>query len=136
MIILDTHIWLWWVNDETNSMKAQWMELINNTSEVGVSAISCFEVAWLQRHDRIILPEPILIWFDKALRGSNITLVPITAEIACAAVDLSEHHSDPQDRIIIATALMTDSKLYFARSCLRILWQGYFVREQGAKTGA
>lgn len=87
MIILDTHIWLWWVNDETNSMKAQWMELINHTSEVGVSAISCFEVAWLQRHDRIILPEPTLIWLDKALSGSNITLVPITAEIACAAVD-------------------------------------------------
>ena len=79
-----------------------------------MSAISCFEVAWLQRHDRIILPEPTLIWLDKALSGSNITLVPITAEIACAAVDLSEHHSDPQDRIIIATALMTDSQLISA----------------------
>jgi PIN domain nuclease of toxin-antitoxin system len=40
--------------------------------------------------------------------------VPITAEIACAAVDLSEHHSDPQDRIIIATALMTNSQLISA----------------------
>jgi PIN domain nuclease of toxin-antitoxin system len=114
MIILDTHIWLWWVNAEQNRMKTEWLELINNASDVGVSAISCFEVAWLERHNRIVLPKPRNIWFDKALTGSDITLVPVTAEIACAAVDLSEHHSDPQDRIIIATALLLNSRLISA----------------------
>ncbi len=114
MIILDTHIWLWWVNAEQNRMKTEWLELINNASDVGVPAISCFEVAWLERHNRIVLPKPRNIWFDKALTGSDITLVPVTAEIACAAVDLSEHHSDPQDRIIIATALLLNSRLISA----------------------
>lgn len=114
MIILDTHIWLWWVNAEQNRMKTEWLELITNASDVGVSAISCFEVAWLERHNRIVLPKPRNIWFDKALTGSDITLVPVTAEIACAAVDLSEHHSDPQDRIIIATALLLNSRLISA----------------------
>jgi len=42
MIILDTHIWLWWVNDDTAALKTVWRELIDNTSEVGISAISCF----------------------------------------------------------------------------------------------
>ena len=114
MIILDTHIWLWWVNAEQNRMKTEWLELINNASDVGVSAISCFEVAWLERHNRIVLPKPRNIWFEKALTGSDITLVPVTAEIAYAAVDLSEHHSDPQYRIIIATALLLNSRLISA----------------------
>jgi PIN domain nuclease of toxin-antitoxin system len=44
-------------------------------------------------------------WFEKALDGSGITLLPITARIARIAVQLPEHHRDPQDRLIIATAL-------------------------------
>jgi PIN domain nuclease of toxin-antitoxin system len=46
-----------------------------------------------------------------ALDGSGIILLPITPEIACKAVDLSEHHSDPQDRIIIATSLIHNALL-------------------------
>lgn len=35
----------------------------------------------------------------------------MTAEIARRAVDLPEHHRDPQDRIIIATALQENAQL-------------------------
>jgi PIN domain nuclease of toxin-antitoxin system len=49
---------LWWVNDDIASLKAEWRELIDNASKIGVSAISCFEVAWLERHRRINLPVP------------------------------------------------------------------------------
>jgi PIN domain nuclease of toxin-antitoxin system len=114
MIVLDTHIWLWWVNDDTSILKAEWRELINDATEVGVSAISCFEVAWLEKHSRIDLPLQRNNWFEKALIGSGITLLPVSAEIAGAAVDLQEHHSDPQDRIIIATALVLDCQLISA----------------------
>ena len=75
--------------------------MIDNASEVGVSAISCFEVAWLERHGRISLPLPRTTWFKKALDGSGISLLPVSTEIASTAVDLSEHHSDHQDRIIL-----------------------------------
>ena len=76
-----------------------------------MSAISCFEVAWLERHGRIALPCPREVWFDQALDGSGITLLPLSPRIALLAVDLSEHHTDPQDRIIIATALVYDGSL-------------------------
>ena len=113
MIILDTHIWIWWVNNEP-SLKAGWRNLIDNAPDIGVSAISCFEVAWLEKHSRIKLPTSRNTWFQKALVGSGITLIPISAEIAWAAVDLQEHHSDPQDRIIIATAITLGCKLMSA----------------------
>jgi len=114
MIILDTHIWLWWVNSEQNRLKSEWLEHINNAPQVGVSAISCFEVAWLEKHGRIVLPKPRNAWFDLALAGSGITLVPVSAEIASAAVDLYNHHNDPQDRMIIATTLLLNGHLISA----------------------
>jgi PIN domain nuclease of toxin-antitoxin system len=92
MIVLDTHIWLWWVNLEHARMK----------------------LAWLAQHGRIILPCPRDEWFEKALDGSGISLLPITPRIAGLAVELAEHHRDPQDRLIIATALPYDATLISA----------------------
>jgi PIN domain nuclease of toxin-antitoxin system len=53
-------------------------------------------------------------WFEKALGGSNIQLLAVTSSVSSKAVDLPEHHSDPQDRIIIATTLVNDGMLVSA----------------------
>ena len=114
MIVLDTHIWLWWVNGDDTLLGAQRKQRIESCDQAAVSAISCFEIAWLERHGRITLPYDRDSWFDKALANSGITLLPVTPHVAGAAVDLPEHHSDPQDRIIIATAIAHDACLMSA----------------------
>lgn len=114
MIILDTHIWLWWLQGEVSRMKSEWVDLIEAADVIGVSAISCFEVAWLVHHGRILVHVDIRDWFQMALSGSGVDLVPLTPEIASSAVQLVKHHSDPQDRIIIATALVHDALLISA----------------------
>ncbi|MDD2720236.1 MAG: type II toxin-antitoxin system VapC family toxin [Gallionella sp.] len=111
MIVLDTHIWLWWINNEPKVISPIRQQQIQGADEVAVSAISCFEVAWLAKHGRIELPCSPGVWFEKALSGSGIVLLPITPAIAAQAVDLPEHHSDPQDRLIIATALQNQAEL-------------------------
>ena len=111
MIVLDTHIWLWWVNDDTNKLGSTRKEQIESSDIVAVSAISCFEVAWLEHHGRVVLPLERTRWFERALAGSDITLVSITPQIASIAVDLPEYHRDPQDRLIIATAIAQDAYL-------------------------
>jgi len=116
IIVLDTHIWLWWVNEDIRSLGVNRKEQIETSEIVLVSAISCFEVAWLERHGRIVLPCERAIWFEKALDGSGVTLAPITPQIATIAVDLPEHHRDPQDRLIIATAIAYDACLMSADS--------------------
>ena len=114
MIIMDTHIWLWWVNENIDLLGQARNDLIKSTDIVSVSAISCFEVSWLDAHNRIQLPCRRAEWFEKALKGSGIDLLPITPVIASLAVDLPEHHSDPQDRIIIATAIDHNAHLLSA----------------------
>ena len=111
MIVLDTHIWLWWIAGDSRLLTEQRIEAINTEDEVAISAISCFEAAWLERHGRISFPCSREIWFQMALDGSGIKIIPITPEISGIAVDLPYHHNDPQDRLIIATSIAHNSHL-------------------------
>lgn len=111
MIVLDTHIWLWWINNDSQFLSPARLEQIASADVVAVSAISCFEVAWLERHQRINLPFKPEEWLDMALSQSGVVLLPITPAIATRAVNLHEHHSDPQDRLIIASAIEHKAKL-------------------------
>jgi len=119
MIVLDSHIWFWWINLEHHRLPSSLLAIIENAPDIGVSPVSCFELALAHRRGRLELPLSAREWFDLALAGSNIELLPLTPTISARAVELSEIHRDPFDRIIIATALEMDARLasidgYFA----------------------
>ena len=63
-------------------------------------------MAWLVRHGRIDLDMPFEHWFSEVENNTDIQILPVTAQIGIQAVALPEHRKDPQDRIIIATALV------------------------------
>jgi PIN domain nuclease of toxin-antitoxin system len=111
MIVLDTHIWHWWINQIPGKLSLEIITLIEETDEIAVSAISCFEMAWLVRHNRIDLDMPFEHWFSEVEKNTDIQILPVTAQIGIQAVALLEHHKDPQDRIIISTALLYDAQL-------------------------
>lgn len=120
MIVLDSHIWFWWVNGENQRLPSLILAEIEAAPRVGVSPVSCFELALAHRRGRLELLLPIREWFAQALAGSDVELLPLTALIAARAVELPEIHRDPFDRIIIATALEMDARIasvdgYFPR---------------------
>ncbi|OIP69627.1 MAG: hypothetical protein AUK43_12515 [Oscillatoriales cyanobacterium CG2_30_40_61] len=45
IIVLDTHIWFWWVNREFDRFSDKWREEIETANQVGISPVSCFEIA-------------------------------------------------------------------------------------------
>lgn len=111
MILLDTHIWHWWINRIPNKLTKKTIALIEEAETVFVSAISCFEMGWLIRHQRIVLEMSFDAWLKQIEEAKVVEFISITPEIASIAVSLPEHHKDPQDRIIIATAVDTKAKL-------------------------
>ena len=111
MIVLDSHIWFWWINLEHNRIPPSMLAEIESAPRVGVSPVSCFELALAHRRGRLELPRPMREWFALALAGSDVELLPLTPEIAVRAVELPDIHRDPFDRIIIATALEMDTRL-------------------------
>ena len=54
MIILDTHIWIWW-NDKHPNLTPDYENVIqqNLTNGIGISAISCWEIAKLVEKKRL-----------------------------------------------------------------------------------
>ncbi len=111
MIVLDTHIWFWWVNGEHARLSASLLESLATVTRVGISPVSCFELALAARRGRLQLPVEPAVWVEQALEPSGIELLPLDAAIALRAVGLPEHHRDPFDRMIIATALELDAQL-------------------------
>lgn len=111
MIVLDTHIWLRWVIQSGGGLPADVLAAIQSEDRVAVSAISCFEVPYLLKRRRIVLPLPVEDWLRDALSPTGIESLPVSWEIAFRSAQLPEHHRDPADRIIIATALAHDARL-------------------------
>lgn len=105
MIVLDTHVWVRWLEPENGPLPSRLQALLDSADRLAVSAISCWEIAYLTRQGRAQLPLPIEAWLHEALSGSNIESLPVTTEIAAFAASLPLVHRDPADRFIIATAL-------------------------------
>ncbi|MBI3650903.1 MAG: type II toxin-antitoxin system VapC family toxin [Acidobacteria bacterium] len=113
MIILDTHIWIWWVHGDRR-LTDYYFNLIQENEEqgLGVSVISCWEVAKLVEFKRLTLPQPIADWFEQALGYPGILLLNLTPQIALASTQLpAGFHNDPADQIIVATARVYDCPL-------------------------
>ncbi|MEI7606102.1 MAG: PIN domain-containing protein [Rhodospirillaceae bacterium] len=111
MIVLDSHVWYWWINLEHDRLPPGLLATIETAPRIGVSPVSCFELALAHRRGRLELPLPPGDWFARALAGSGVEVLPLTPEVATRAVALTEVHRDPFDRIIIATALDLDARL-------------------------
>lgn len=106
MIVLDTHIWVWWVH-ATPQLPSAYLAYIqaNETQSIGISAISCWEVAKLVEYHRLTLPLPVADWLDQALAYPSVHLLELTPQIAVEATQLpGTFHRDPADQIIVATA--------------------------------
>lgn len=111
LILLDTHIWLWLVNGNFDKFPTQWRNQIEEAPRVGISPVSCYEIALAHSRRRIRLPSTAKEWFTEALLPVGIELIPITEIIASQAVSLSPVHKDPFDRLILATAIIHGAKL-------------------------
>ena len=85
MILLDTHIWIWWVNgsSELSTPKQQILDA-HAADSLGVSVISCWEVAKLVEKGRLILTVPLDQWMEKALSAPGICLLPLDPKIGSA----------------------------------------------------
>ena len=54
IIVLDTHIWIWYINRELEKFPSSWLEIIETANQVAISTVSCYEVALAQQRGRLI----------------------------------------------------------------------------------
>lgn len=113
MIVLDTHIWVWWVHHDPQ-LTERLRELIQSYEDegLGVSIFSCWEVAKLVELKKLILHCAIDEWLETALQYPGIQLLSLTPKIIVESTRLpGDFHRDPADQIIVATARVHDCAL-------------------------
>ena len=126
MILLDTHAWVWWVHGDPRLSAEQREMLDARTVEgVGVSIISCWEVAKLVEYGRLKLPQDVDEWLGVALASPGERLLDLTPAIVVESTRPPQpFHKDPADQMIVATARVHDCPLVTADD--KILNYGHF----------
>jgi PIN domain nuclease of toxin-antitoxin system len=118
VIVVDTHVLLWWFSSETAKLSASSLAALENERNGGkifVSSITAWEIAILVERGRICLGRDVLSWLAAVSLVDAVRFVPIDNEIAVLSTQLGpEFHRDPADRYIVATCLKLSAPLVTA----------------------
>ena len=109
MIVLDTHAWVWFVDDpgQLSERAHQAIEAARSAGSIVISSISSWEVAMLAASGRLKLTMDVRHWIAKCEALPFFNFVPVDNAVFVRSVFLpGSLHADPADRVIIATALM------------------------------
>lgn len=100
-LLLDTHIFLWWVNGDKRLPKIS-LEKIKEADEVYLSSASIWEIAIKMGLGKISGNMNALV---QEIHNSHFLELPVTSQHAAATLGLPDLHRDPFDRILIAQAI-------------------------------
>ncbi len=101
-LLLDTHIWLWSLQDSERLGKRVRAELRKPENELWLSPISTWEALTLNAKGRVRLRGNLAEWVARAT--APFREAPLTHEIVYVARQLPLFHQDPADRFLAATA--------------------------------
>ncbi len=132
MLVLDTHVLLWWVSG-SGALSAAANKAIKNTlskaGEIIISSISAWEISMLIKKERLVLSMDAESWLDEVRQIDGVRFVPVDNEIGIKSTTLpGEFHKDPADRMIVATArklaasLVTADKKMINYEHVKTIW--------------
>lgn len=108
MVIIDTHILLWWVSAFGLLSPAAEKAIettLTDGDEVIVSSISAWEIAMLIDKGRLVLAMDVESWLDEVTQIEGVRFIPVDNEIGVKSTLLpGDFHKDPADRMIVATS--------------------------------
>lgn len=103
-ILLDTHMVIWWLDDDAALPPVTRGALADPNSEVFVSSVVLAEISTKVGLGKLRAP-----WIPDALLFENdLSILPFTTDHARRLLELPHHHRDPFDRMLIAQAVHED----------------------------
>ncbi|MDF2781730.1 MAG: twitching motility protein PilT [Geminicoccaceae bacterium] len=114
-VLLDTHAFLWWAENDPR-LSAAARDAIRTASDACISIVTPWEIAIKCAIDKLrMLPVSADL-----LDQQGFSLLPVTLDHAAESANLPVHHRDPFDRILVAQArherltLITQDRRLFA----------------------
>ena len=120
MIVLDTHVWIWWVSEPTR-LSAPAQAAVANARKVGICPISIWEISTKVAQGKLSLDRKLDVWVHQALARPGAELLELSAQVAVLAGQLGGRgfHGDPADRLITASAMSRGVELVTKDQAIR-----------------
>ena len=100
MLLLDTRVLLWWLDDPASLQTPPRRLIADPRTRVYVSAAVAWEITIKRQLGKLVAPDDL----EAALEEARFQHLPITVRHALAVAELPAIHGDPFDRIQIAQA--------------------------------
>ena len=113
-ILLDTHVYLWWLQDHPSLSAAARTKIVAAT-DVYVSSASIWEAAIKVGIGKLEVDIDQLV---AEIDNSGFRELPVSARHAAMVTRLPDIHRDPFDRILVAQALCEPLRLLTADNML------------------
>ena len=114
-LLIDTHVWLWYAQGNRQRLAttaASWLESQDEQRRLHLSVMSVWELGMLDAKARIHLGQPCKDWLNTFFQRTRFQIVGLDIDVALQANQLPDFsHSDPIDRLLIATARHHDLTL-------------------------
>ncbi|WP_017294880.1 type II toxin-antitoxin system VapC family toxin [Geminocystis herdmanii] len=107
-LLLDTHIWLWYLLGDSRLSNNVIEALEDETNKLYLSPVTIWEALLLGEKQRVILKPTPEQWIRDSLQELNVMEAPLSIDIAILSRKLDLVHQDPADRFIAATAVYYD----------------------------
>ncbi len=105
-ILLDTHTFLWFVEGDTEQLSKRVQKLLQDQeTTVILSIASLWELAIKTSTGKLKLSLPFAEYVQRYILDAEAEIMPILPAHTIAVSNLSFHHRDPFDRILIAQSL-------------------------------
>lgn len=104
-VLLDTHAFLWWVEDAPVLSKKARTTISDPSHECLLSLASCWEMAIKLRLGKLRLPSAIERFIPDQLAANGFRQLGIDFRHVARVATLPFHHRDPFDRLLAAQAI-------------------------------
>jgi PIN domain nuclease of toxin-antitoxin system len=101
-LLLDTHAFLWWIEDNPRLSAPARTAIADPDAEVYLSAASGWEIAIKAGLGRLTLPDNLSAFMSEQLEKNDFRVLPIRLAHALNLRDLPDLHRDPFDRMLVA----------------------------------
>jgi PIN domain nuclease of toxin-antitoxin system len=101
-LLLDTHVLLWWLGDDSRLRADAAAAIADPATAVYVSAASAWEIAIKKTVGRLEAPDDL----PAQLEHHGFAELPVSVAHALGVEVLPVYHPDPFDRLLVAQAML------------------------------
>ena len=118
-VLLDTHVFLWAIND-VERLSPRAIETIQDPAhEVLVSIASAWEIAIKVGIGKFTMPTPLATYLQRQLAAHRFAVLSIQFSHLAVLEKIPRHHRDPFDRLLIAQCIAEDATFITVDSQLK-----------------